>query len=67
MTFEEREKPNIIDGSRKRRIALGSGTTVQEVNKLLKQFDTMKTMMKRMNKIAGKRGQAAALRSMSPF
>jgi signal recognition particle subunit SRP54 len=67
MTFEEREKPNIIDGNRKRRIALGSGTTVQDVNKLLKQFDTMKTMMKRMNKIAGKRGQAAALRSMSPF
>lgn len=67
MTFEEREKPNIIDGNRKRRIALGSGTTVQDVNKLLKQFDTMKTMMKRMNKIAGKRGQSAALRSMSPF
>ncbi len=67
MTFEERDKPNIIDGNRKRRIALGSGTTVQDVNKLLKQFDTMKTMMKRMNKIAGKRGQSAALRSMSPF
>lgn len=67
MTFEERDKPNIIDGSRKKRIALGSGTSVQDVNKLLKQFDTMKTMMKRMNKIAGKRGQSAALRSMSPF
>jgi signal recognition particle subunit SRP54 len=67
MTLEEREKPNIIDGNRKRRIALGSGTTVQDVNRLLKQFETMKTMMKRMNKIAGKRGQSAALRSMSPF
>lgn len=67
MTFEERDKPNIIDGNRKRRIALGSGTSVQDVNKLLKQFDSMKTMMKRMNKIAGKRGQSAALRSMSPF
>jgi signal recognition particle subunit SRP54 len=67
MTKVERDKPIIIDGSRKRRIATGSGTTVQDVNKLLKQFDTMKTMMKRMNKIAGKRGQAAALRNLSPF
>jgi signal recognition particle subunit SRP54 len=67
MTKVEREKPLVIDGSRKRRIATGSGTTVQDVNKLLKQFDTMKTMMKRMNKIAGKRGQAAALRNLSPF
>lgn len=67
MTIEEREKPVIIDGNRRRRIAAGSGTTVQDVNKLLKQFDSMKTMMKRMNKIAGKRGQAAALRQFSPF
>jgi len=67
MTKVEREKPQIIDGNRKRRIASGSGTTVQDVNKLLKQFDTMKQMMKRMNKIAGKRGQNAALRSLSPF
>jgi len=67
MTMLEREKPQLIDGSRKRRIASGSGTTVQDVNKLLKQFDSMKQMMKRMNKIAGKRGQAAAFRSLSPF
>ena len=67
MTRVERDKPLFIDGSRKRRIANGSGTTVQDINKLLKQFDTMKTMMKRMNKISGKRGQAAALRSMTPF
>jgi signal recognition particle subunit SRP54 len=67
MTFQERDKPVIIDGNRKRRIASGSGTTVQDVNKLLKQYDTMKLMMKRMNKIAGKRGQAAALRNISPF
>jgi len=67
MTIVEREKPQLIDGSRKRRIATGSGTTVQDINKLLKQFDAMKDMMKRMNKIAGKRGQAAALRSLSPF
>jgi len=67
MTITEREKPTIIDGSRKRRISLGSGTSVQDVNKLLKQFDSMKTMMKRMNKIAGKRGQAAAMRNLFPF
>jgi len=67
MTHQERDKPFIIDGNRKRRIASGSGTSVQEINKLLKQFDSMKMMMKRMNKIAGKRGQAAALRSLSPF
>ena len=65
MTVVEREKPHIIDGNRKRRIATGSGTLVQDVNKLLKQFDSMKLMMKRMNKIAGKRGHQAALRSLA--
>ncbi|WPA92987.1 signal recognition particle protein [Providencia zhijiangensis] len=50
MTRKEREKPEIIKGSRKRRIAAGSGTTVQEVNKLLKQFDDMQRMMKKMKK-----------------
>ena len=63
----QRQKPVIIDGARRRRIALGSGTQVQDVNKLLKQFDNIKVMMKRVNKIAGKRGQQAALRSLSPF
>jgi signal recognition particle subunit SRP54 len=67
MTKTERDKPFLIDGQRRRRIATGSGTTVQDVNKLLKQFDTIKSMMKRMNKIAGKRGQAAAMRSLTPF
>ena len=50
MTEEERENPSIINGSRRKRIALGCGRNVQEVNKLLKQFDQMKTMMKKMNK-----------------
>jgi signal recognition particle subunit SRP54 len=63
MTREEREKPLIIDGARRRRISLGSGTTVQDVNKLLKQFDSIKQMMKRMNKMVPRRGQAAALKS----
>jgi signal recognition particle subunit SRP54 len=67
MTFEEREKPHIIDGNRRKRISVGSGTTVQDLNRLLKQFDSMKTMMKRMNKISSKRGQAAALKNMFPF
>lgn len=46
MTKAEREKPSIINPSRKRRIAAGSGTSVEEVNRLLKQFDQMQKMMK---------------------
>ena len=46
MTPAERENPSIINGSRKARIAAGSGTTVQDVNRLLKQFDDMRKMMK---------------------
>jgi len=67
MTTREREKPSIIDGSRRRRIATGSGTTVQDVNRLLNQFESMRTMFKRMNKVASRRGQAAAMRSLMPF
>jgi len=50
MTFKEREQPNMINGSRRQRIAAGSGTSIQEVNNLLKQFDMMKKMMKKMKK-----------------
>ena len=50
MNKNERKTPNIIDGSRRLRIAKGSGRTVQEVNTLLKQFTQMKKMMKKMNK-----------------
>ncbi|MFT7001848.1 MAG: signal recognition particle subunit SRP54 [Spirosomataceae bacterium] len=50
MTKKERENPDIIDGSRRRRIAKGSGNSIQEVNNLLKQFDQMRKMMKKMNK-----------------
>ena len=50
MTREERARPVIINGSRRRRIAVGSGTTVQEVNRLLKQFEEMQRMMKRISK-----------------
>ncbi len=50
MTQKEREHPDIINGSRRHRIAHGSGTSLQRVNQLLKQFDQMKKMMKRFNK-----------------
>jgi len=59
MTIKEREDPSIINASRKKRIASGSGTTIQDVNKLLKSFDEFKRMMKQMqgmgiNKVAKK-------------
>ncbi len=50
MTVEERQHPAIINGSRRKRIAMGSGTSVQEVNKLLKQFFEMQKMMKNFTK-----------------
>ena len=54
MTRKEKQVPDVIKASRKKRIAAGSGTTVQEVNRLLKQFDDMSTMMKRMSKLGQK-------------
>ena len=48
MTPAERLKPEIINGSRRKRIANGSGCTVEELNKLLKQFEQMKKMMKQL-------------------
>jgi signal recognition particle subunit SRP54 len=55
MTQKERRSPKLLDGSRRRRIAAGSGTTVPEINRLLKQYQDMADMMKRMNKL-GKKG-----------
>lgn len=55
MTPSERSKPSIINSSRKKRIAKGSGTTIQEVNQLMKQFDQMSKMMKMMQGGGGKR------------
>lgn len=60
MTLKERANPDIIKGSRRRRIALGSGTQVQDVNKLLKQFDEMQRMMKKIRK----GGMAKMMRGM---
>jgi len=61
MTPGERQRPEIIKGSRKRRIAAGSGTQIQDVNKLLKQFTQMQKMMKKMS---GKGGMKKMMRSM---
>lgn len=59
MTYEERSNPELMNASRKKRIAEGSGTSVQEINNLLKQFKDMRKMMKTMNKMSGsKRGLA---------
>ena len=55
MTKEEREKPSIINPQRKRRIAAGSGTKVEDVNRLLKQFEQMQKLMKQF----GKKGKKA--------
>ncbi len=54
MTVEERQNPKIINGSRRKRIAMGSGTTVPEVNKLIKQFEETRKMMKMINSGKGK-------------
>lgn len=64
MTAKERENPDIINGSRRKRIANGSGTSIQQVNNLLKQFNDMRKLMKTMNKMGGsKRGLA----NLNPF
>ncbi len=52
MTPDERANPDSINGSRRKRLAKGSGTTIQQVNNLLKQFNEMRKMMKKMNKMS---------------
>lgn len=64
MTIDERENPDKINPSRKNRIANGSGTSVQQVNQLLKQFEQMRKMMKTMNKMGGGK---RALNALNPF
>ena len=56
MTKAERADPEVIDSSRRRRIAVGSGTNTQEVNQLLKQFRQMKKVMKQLTEGGGRRG-----------
>lgn len=64
MTMEERQNPDKINPSRKNRIAKGSGTSIQQVNQLLKQFEEMRKMMKTMNKMGGSK---RALNAINPF
>lgn len=64
MTKQERDNPKILNGSRRTRIARGSGTTVQEVNRLIKQFEDMQQMMKQLTKNNGKFSRMNALRSL---
>jgi signal recognition particle subunit SRP54 len=66
MTMKERRKPELIKASRKKRIASGSGTSVQEINRLLKQFDDMSAMMKRMNKLGQKGLMRGGLGALMP-
>jgi signal recognition particle subunit SRP54 len=62
MTKHERRVPKIINGSRRKRIAMGSGSTIQDVNRMLKQFEDMQKMMKQMTKGGG--GKMNALKNM---
>jgi signal recognition particle subunit SRP54 len=64
MTMKERENPEILNSSRKTRISKGSGTSIQQVNQLLKQFEDMRKMMKTMNKMGGGK---RALSTLNPF
>ena len=68
MTIQERRFPAVIKGSRKRRIAMGSGTDVQDVNRLLKQFLQMQKMMKRLKGggMMKMMGQLKGLQNMLP-
>ncbi|ENY73827.1 signal recognition particle protein [Aeromonas diversa CDC 2478-85] len=66
MTRKERAHPDIIKGSRKRRIAAGAGVEVQDVNRLLKQFTEMQRMMKKMSGKGGMRKMMSQMRGMMP-
>jgi signal recognition particle subunit SRP54 len=66
MTLKERRAPDIIKANRKKRIAAGSGTSVQDVNRLLKQFDDMSTMMKKMGKLGQKGLMRHGLSALMP-
>ncbi|WP_059104645.1 signal recognition particle protein [Shouchella shacheensis] len=57
MTPKEKREPSVLNGSRRRRIAKGSGTTIQDVNRLLKQFEDMKKMMKQMTGMQAGKGK----------
>jgi signal recognition particle subunit SRP54 len=64
MTKQERSQPDIINGSRRRRLAAGSGTDIQQVNALMKQFEDMRKMMRTMNKMSQTKGGMAQMAKM---
>ena len=66
MTFKEREYPQILNGARKKRIARGSGTSVQDINRLLKQYLQMKKMMKSFSKGFGARRFGKMMKGLPP-
>ncbi len=66
MTAQERRNPSILNAGRRRRIAAGSGTTVQEVNQLVKQFRDMQKLMKEMGFTGGRKGKQGRGRGMFP-
>ncbi len=72
MTLAEKENPSLMNGSRKIRVSKGSGTEVNEINRLLKQFSQMQKMMKKFSQMGGKKEAVRAMKSMmgggaSPF
>jgi signal recognition particle subunit SRP54 len=70
MTLKERRNPQILNASRRKRIAAGSGTTVQDVNKLMRQFEQMRDMMKKMNNgkgPGGMKGMGGGMRNRFKF
>lgn len=67
MTPKERRHPDLIRNSQKRRIALGSGTDIQKINQLLKQFTQMQKMMKKMSKKGGIKGFMRSMQGKLPF
>ena len=64
MTVYEREHPEVIKGTRVKRIAMGSGTTIQEVNRLLKQFQQTREMMRKVGSMKGPMGAMSAMKGM---
>ncbi|CAH1197880.1 Signal recognition particle protein [Paenibacillus plantiphilus] len=64
MTKEEKQKPEIMNHSRRKRIATGSGTTVADVNRLIKQFDDMKKMMKQFSSMMGPKGPKGGMKGL---
>ena len=64
MTKEEKRKPEILNHSRRKRIAAGSGTSIAEVNRLIKQFDDMRKMMKQFSSMMGPKGPKGGMKGL---